>query len=286
MQLNMPFLGILSTRGEGDIQVRKETHMPDSQSYDHDHRLDGQVALVTGGGSGIGAAAAQRFAQAGAKVALAGRREAALETVAKAIRQQGGEAYVIPADVSDENSVRRLIDTALDHYGRLDAAFNNAGVLGELKPIIELSAEDFDRVMATNLRGVWLLMKHEVGAMSASGGSIVNTTSFVARASTAGSSVYAASKAAIEAMTRAVALENGAKGIRVNNVAPGVIRTPMSEGLGEELAYALAEQAALKRLGEPSDVGDVAVWLCTREARFITGQTLLVDGGFTIPGIR
>ncbi|PJI44691.1 MAG: oxidoreductase [Rhizobium sp.] len=248
--------------------------------------LKGKVALVTGGGSGIGAAAAKRFATAGAKVVLAGRRRAELEAVAEIIRSLGGEALAVPTDVSDEAAVRRLIDGTLERFGRLDAAFNNAGILGQLKPITDLTASDFDEVMAVNLRAVWLLMKYEIAAMGESGGAIVNTTSFVAQASTPGMSIYAASKAGIEAMVRAAALEAGPRGIRVNNVAPGVIRTAMSAGLDDALYDALAANAALKRLGEPEDVGDVAVWLCSNEARFITGQTIFVDGGFAIPGLR
>ena len=251
-----------------------------------DRRLEGKVALVTGGGSGIGAAAARAFSAAGAVVVLAGRREAELEAVAHDVRGVGGEALAVATDVSDEAAVRRLIDTVSARFGRLDAAFNNAGTLGPMKPITKLDATDFDAVMAVNMRAVWLLMKYEITAMGSAGGTIVNTTSFVAQASTPGASIYAASKEAIEAMVRAVALESGPKGIRVNNVAPGVIRTPMSEGIDAATAQAMGEHAALKRLGEPEDIGDVAVWLCTDEARFITGQTILVVGGFAIPGLR
>lgn len=251
-------------------------------------RMSGKVALITGAGSGIGHAAALAFARAGAAVVLAGRREAELQAVAGLVTAAGGKAAAVPTDVSDAGAVEALVKGAIDRFGRLDAAFNNAGTLGILKPIVQLTAEDFDRVMSVNLRGVWLLVKHEIEVMTAQGcgGTIVNTTSFVAQAASAGTSIYAASKAAVDSMIRAVALEAGPSGIRINNIAPGVIRTPMSQGLGAEMSAALAAHAALKRLGEPEDVGDVAVWLCTDEARFITGQTILVDGGFTIPGMR
>ena len=250
-------------------------------------RLGGKAVLITGGGSGIGEAAALAFAAEGARVALVGRRQAELDRVAGTITSAGGTALALPGDVTDEATVCELMVAVKKRFGRLDAAFNNAGVLGALKPITELTVDDYDAVMGLNLRAVWLLMKPEVTAMMDTGaGSIVNTSSFVARASTPGTSVYSASKAGLEAMVRAVALEAGPQGIRVNNIAPGVIRTPMSADLPEDVSARLAAQAALKRLGEPADVGGVAVWLCTDEARFITGQTILVDGGFTIPGVR
>lgn len=251
-------------------------------------RMVGKVALVTGAGSGIGRAAAIQFAREGAKVALAGRRETPLLEVAKAIERAGGVALTVPTDVADERGVNALVDQVEDRLGPLDMAFNNAGVLGAYRPIVELTADDFDLVVGTNLRGVWLLARAEIRAMMASGrrGSIVNTSSFVAEAATPGTSAYAASKAGLNALARALALEVGPHGIRVNNVAPGVIRTAMSAGLKDELYQALAEHSALKRLGEPEDVAAVAVWLCSEEARFITGQTVLSDGGFAIPGLH
>jgi NAD(P)-dependent dehydrogenase (short-subunit alcohol dehydrogenase family) len=251
-------------------------------------RFDGKVALVTGGGSGIGEATALRFAAEGATVVLAGRRASALEAVAARIVADGGRALAIPTDVADENSVDGLVARIIDEFGSLDFAFNNAGMLGAMKPIVDLDVADFDAVMATNLRGVWLLARAEIRAMLASGrpGSIVNTSSFVAEAATPGTTVYAASKAGLDAMVRALALEVGPKGIRVNNVAPGVIRTPMSAGLDETFSLALANHAALKRLGEPDDIAEVATWLCSDAARFITGQTILADGGFALPGLR
>ncbi len=251
-------------------------------------RLAGKVALVTGGGSGIGRATALRFAAEGAAVVLAGRREAELAAVADMIADRGGKAVAIATDVSDEAAVDRLVAQAVNRFGGIDIAFNNAGILGPLKPITELSVADFDAVIATNLRGVWMLARAEIRAMQAAGraGSIVNTSSFVAEAASAGTSIYAASKAGLDAMVRALALEVGASGIRINNVAPGVIRTAMSSGLDQALSAALAGHAALKRLGEPEDVADVVLWLSSDEARFVTGQTILADGGFAIPGRR
>lgn len=251
-------------------------------------RLEGKVALITGAGSGIGQAAALAFAHHGAAVVLAGRRETELQAVADQITGSGGWALALPTDVSDEAAIRALVQQTVDQFGHLDAAFNNAGITGPFQPITQLTAADFDTVMATNLRGVWLLIKYELEAMQrqGTGGSIVNTSSFLSQAASAGTSVYSASKAGLDAMIRAVALEVGPAGIRINNVNPGAIQTPMMEGTPPEIQTALARHAALGRLGTPEDVGDVASWLCSDEARFITGQSLLVDGGFTIAGLR
>jgi NAD(P)-dependent dehydrogenase (short-subunit alcohol dehydrogenase family) len=249
--------------------------------------LSGKVALVTGAGTGIGRAASIAYARKGATVVLAGRREAELRDVANEIDGAGGHAAVVPTDITDESAITRLISGTVERFGKLDIAFNNAGICA-YKPIEQLSVEEFDRVMATNVRGVWLLVKHEIEVMRAagSGGVIINTSSIAATGGVAGLSAYAASKAAVDAMTRVLAIESGADGIRINNVSPGVIKTPMTEGLPEAALSAFAAHAALKRIGDPADVADVAVWLSTDEARFITGQSILVDGGFNIAGMR
>lgn len=176
---------------------------------------------------------------------------------------------------------------AVERFGRLAAAFNNAGTVS-YGPIEALTAAEFDRVMAINARGVWILIRQEVVAMRAQGrgGAIVNTSSIAATGGNAGLSIYAASKGALDSMIRAVAIEVGGDGIRINNVSPGMTRTPMNEGVPEEAYAALGAHAALKRVAEPDDVGDVAVWLCTDEARFMTGQSILVDGGYNIAGMR
>ncbi len=252
--------------------------------------LQGKVALVTGAGSGMGRAAALACARDGARaVVLAGRRPAELEETAVAVRARGAEALVVPTDVSRDADVRRLVEGAVARFGRLDAAFNNAGVEGAFAPIKELSDAQFDETMAINLKGVWLSCKHEMEAMArlGNGGAIVNTSSWLAHGAFPGSSIYSASKAALDGMVRALAQEGAADGIRVNNVNPGIIDTPMFRRFADdETARPFVDHTPAGRLGTPEDVADAVAWLLSDAARFVTGQSILVDGGYAIPGHR
>ena len=201
----------------------------------------------------------------------------------------GNQALALPTDVSSEVQVQALVARTREHFGRLDVAFNNAGVLGHFAPITQQSAADFDEVMATNLKGVWLCAKYQIEAFldQGEGGAIINTSSWLAHGALAGSSIYSASKGALDAMIRALALEYGRQGIRINNICPGIIDTPMARSSGDVAAYQpFVEHTPMKRMGQPEDIGDVAVWLASEGARFITGQSILVDGGYTIGGLR
>jgi len=251
-------------------------------------RLAGKVAVVTGAGTGIGEVAARSFARECANVVLVGRREAPLHANADAIRAAGGEAHVIAADISQAQDVDGVVSGAVERFGRLDCLFNNAGIQGRGGPIVDMEEASFDELIAINLKGPWLMTRAALRVMipAGQGGAIVNTSSFLSTAATVGTSGYSASKAGLDGMIRALALEAGPHGIRINNVNPGVIDTPMLRAHGDAIVPALAAWAALGRVGTPEDIADTAVWLCTDEARFITGQSLLVDGGFAIPGPR
>ncbi|USU04207.1 SDR family oxidoreductase [Sphingomonadaceae bacterium OTU29LAMAA1] len=251
-------------------------------------RLDGKVAIVTGAGSGIGEASARAFAREGATVVLVGRREQPLRANADVIECGGGVAFVIAADVSVATDAGRIVGETVARFGRLDYLFNNAGIQGRGGPIVDMEEAAFDELLAINLKGPWLMTRAALRAMipAGRGGAIVNTSSFLSTAATVGTSGYSASKAGLDAMIRAVALEAGPHGIRINNVNPGVIDTPMLRAHGDDIIPPLAARAALGRVGTPNDIADAVIWLCTDEARFITGQSLLVDGGITIPGPR
>ena len=220
-------------------------------------KLEGKVAIVTGASRGIGAAGARVFAAEGAKVVLAARKGAALEAVADEIRAAGGEALAVEADVADEASVRRLIEAAVQAFGRVDVAFNNAGEGQMPQPLADLPAEQFDRAIAANLRGVFLCMKYEISAMvAAGGGAIVNMSSTAGVSVAAGIGAYAAAKHGVIGLTKVAALDYAEKGIRVNALAPGPILTkPEMERAG------IGQYVPMKRMGRPEEVAAAAAWL-------------------------
>ncbi len=243
--------------------------------------MDDKVALVTGGGSGIGRAASLLFARRGARVVVADIDLRGASETASMIRAAGGEALVIEADVSRNAEVKALVETTVRAFGRLDYAFNNAGVFTGLVPLAEYTEEMWEKNVSVNLKGVWLCMKHEIPCMLAhGGGAIVNTSSIAGLVAFPGHYGYAASKSGITGITKGAAVEFAKTGVRVNAVSPGVIETPMARDI------LLDEYKALHpigRFGRPEEVAAAAVWLCSDEASFITGQIIAVDGGFTLP---
>lgn len=251
------------------------------------HRaLQDSVALVTGATSGIGRATAEAFASRGCKVVLAGRREELGEEAAESIRDEGGDALFVRTDVNDDDQVRGLVERAVDEYGRLDIAFNNAGIEGDpLTPLHESSLDNFDRIIRTNVRSVLVSMQAEIPAMLQNGGgSIINNASVAGMIGFPGASIYAASKHAVLGLTKCAALEYSASGVRVNAVAPAVIETGMFErfmgGDNEIREFALGLHP-IGRFGASSEVADVVVWLGSSESSFVTGVTVPIDGGFT-----
>lgn len=242
------------------------------------------MALVVGGSSGIGRAAAIAFAKEGAKVVIAARRVNKGQMVVDSIRKSGGDAIFVMTDVSKDLAVRSLVNTTLEAFGRLDCAFNNAGYDGPKVPLTEYREEDWDRVVDINLKGVWLCMKYEIQEMRKRGkGAIVNTSSVSGLAGTSrGISPYVAAKHGVLGLTKAAALEYGASGIRVNAICPGWTRTEMAEQvwqLDPQLENRIRVGIPLGRFGMPEEVAEAAVWLCSDAASFVTGHSMVVDGG-------
>jgi NAD(P)-dependent dehydrogenase (short-subunit alcohol dehydrogenase family) len=246
-------------------------------------RLNGKVAIVTGAGSGIGRASASTFAREGASVACADVQVDGGEETARLIEAAGGKALFLRTDVSRAAEVEALVRRTVETFGRLDCAHNNAGIEGAVGRTADYDEEQWARVLAVNLTGVWLCMKYELQAMAAHGGAIVNTASVAGLVGIPGMPAYCASKGGVVQLTRTAALEYARRGIRINCVCPGTIRTPMVERLQAPRAdeAALMRTTPLRRMGEPEEIAESVVWLCSDAASFVTGQALGVDGGYT-----
>lgn len=246
--------------------------------------LDKKIALVTGGTSGIGRAAAVALARAGATVVVAGRRPQDGEETVRLVKQAGSSGLFVRTDVAVAKDVQKLVAATLAAYGRLDIAFNNAGVESTVvKPTAEQDDDDFDKVFAINVRGVYLSMKYEIPAMLAGGGGvIVNTSSVAGLIGMPGAGPYVASKHAVIGLTKNAALEYAKQNIRVNAVAPAAIETPMFDRFTESVPRdMLAALHPIGRVGRPEEIADAVVWLASPQSSFVTGQTIAIDGGFT-----
>jgi len=247
----------------------------------------GKVVLVTGGTSGIGRETAMAFATGGAKVALAGRREAEGSSVVELIKGSGGEACFVKTDVSQSKQVAALVTEVVERYGALDIAFNNAGIEGTpYVPLENYSDETWDAVIEVNLKGLFLSMKHELPHLVKSKGAMVNMASVAGLTGGRLGAAYYASKHGVIGITKSAAVEYADKGIRINAVAPGVIATDMAERAffrDADVAARIKSLHPMGRLGIPAEVAKAVLWLCSSDSSFTTGHVLSVDGGFVVP---
>lgn len=247
-------------------------------------QMKDKVALVTGAGSGIGFAASMAFAEEGASLILADVSVEGGEKTARMIEERGNRALFVRTDVSRASEVEAMVNRAIDTFGRLDYAFNNAGIEGVQAPTADCTEENWDRVVGIDLKGVWLCMKYEIAQMLKQGhGAIVNMSSIAGLVGFPNSPAYCAAKGGVVQLTRTAALEYAKSGIRINAVCPGVIRTPMIERVvaaQPEMNDALTSMEPIGRLGQPEEIAAAVVWLCSDAASFVTGHPMVVDGGF------
>lgn len=245
-----------------------------------DNLLDKKVALVTGSTSGIGRASAIALAKEGAKVIVSGRREEEGKKTVDMIKKAGGEAFFIRADVTKESDVKALVQNTIKKYGRLDIAFNNAGVL-EAGPLVKMNENNYKRMFDTNVKGVFLCMKYEIQVLK-NGGSIINTASIAGVVGSENLALYDATKHAVIGLTKSAALEVAKKNIRINAVCPGAIDTALLNNfITKAEIKEIGASHPLGRIGRPEEIADMVVFLASSKASFITGSAMLVDGGFT-----
>jgi len=247
--------------------------------------MNTQVVLITGALTGIGRATALAFANEGARLMVSGRREEAGQALAAELRALGVEAEFIRADVRDEASVRRAVEQTVARFGRLDVAVNNAGTEGQLGPVTDQTGDNYESIFATNVLGTLFSMKHEMRVMQGQGaGAIVNISSVAGHVGIAGASVYVASKHAVEGLTKAVALEGAAIGIRVNAIAPGPVETDMLDrfvGNDDEAKQSFLSTIPAKRAAGVDEIAQTIVFVASNKARYLTGQIIAVDGGYS-----
>ncbi|MCK8494780.1 SDR family oxidoreductase [Spirosoma sp. RP8] len=246
-----------------------------------------KVALVTGAAAGIGLAAARAFAQAGASVVLADWNEKEVYAAAEQLAAEGYTTLAVVCDVSDDRAVQAMVEKTVTTFGRLDAAYNNAAVQNALADAADQTREDFDRVTAINLRGVWSCMKYELQQMRKQGsGAIVNCSSIGGILGGAGRGTYHAAKHGVIGLTKSAALEYASQGIRINTICPGIIHTPMVdkmiEGGQQEVLDAMIKTVPVGRLGRAEEIANAVIWLCSDAASLVVGHTLVVDGGYSI----
>ncbi len=246
--------------------------------------LKGKVVVITGASSGIGAASALAFSREGASVVLADKLSNKGEELVSKIQSEDGKAYFLKCDVLHEEEIKNLIAKTVERFGRLDCAFNNAGIEGETGDTINCSTENWDRVLDTNLKAIWLCMKYQLPEMiKVGGGTIVNCSSIAGVVGFAGSPAYTASKHGVIGLTQSAALEFATKNIRINAICPGVIETPMidryTHGESEKIKSLISAEP-MARMGTAAEIAQAALWLCSSSSSFVTGHPLVVDGGW------